>query len=151
VIPQWVRLIQPYVLAVLVLVGGGVWFFQTAPYLGEDVRVRAWRATVTRELPDVQPQIEADTVMLGLGTDREASASLVGGSFTLAMVCAGKGQVRVRLGSSSDYDTGRPVLCADQPQRVTMTIGLGTKFHLTMTGETEAAVFRWRLTPTFSS
>jgi len=146
VIPERVRRIQPYVLAALVLVGGGVWFFRAEPYLGEDVQVRAWRATVTRSLPDVQPQIDADTVMLGWAADREASVSVVGGSFTLAMVCAGTGKVRVRL-SSSGNDTGKPVLCADQPQRVTMTMGLGTKFYLAMTGETEAAVFRWRLTP----
>lgn len=148
-IPERVRILQPYVLAALVLVGGGVWFLRAAPYLGEDQRVQAWRATVIRELPDVQPQIEADTVMLGRGTDREASVSVVGGSFTLAMVCAGVGRVRVRLGPAGN-DTGAPVPCADQPRPVLMTIGLGPEFYLSMTAETEAAVFRWRLTPTLA-
>jgi len=147
VIPERLRNLQPYVLAALVLVGGGVWFFGSAPYLGEDRRVKAWRATVTRDLPDVQPQIEADTVVLGRSADTEAAASVSAGSFTLAMICAGVGQVRVRL-SSTGNDTGRPVPCADEPQPVMLTVWLGTEFHLSMAAESEAAVFRWRLTPT---
>ena len=136
--PERARGLQLYALAAIVLVGGGVWFFWAAPYTGDDPRVKAWRATVIRELPDVQPQIGADT---------EAGAPVPGGSFTLTMICAGVGQVRVRLSSTVDNDTGRPVRCADQPQPVTLTFGLGTEFYLSIVAETDAAVFRWRLTP----
>ena len=145
--PERARGLQLAVLAAIVLVGGGVWFFQAAPYTGDDPRVQVWRATVIRELPDVQPQIGADTVVLGRGADTEAGAPVPGGSFTLTMVCAGVGQVRVRLSSTGDNDTGRPVRCSDQPQPVTLTVGLGTEFYLSIAAETAAAVFRWRLTP----
>jgi hypothetical protein len=147
VTPERARGLQLYALAAIVLVGGGVWFFRAAPYTGDDPRVKAWRATVIRELPDVQPQIGADTVVLGRGADTEAGAPVPGGSFTLTMICAGVGQVRVRLSSTSNNDTGRPVRCADQPQPVTLTVGLGTEFYLSIAAETDAAVFRWRLTP----
>jgi hypothetical protein len=146
VTPERSRGLQLYALAAAVLVGGGVWFVRAAPDLGDDSQVRAWRATVTRELPDVQPQIDADTVMVARGADHEATAPVPGGSFTLTMVCAGAGRVRVRL-SSTGNDTGLPVACADQPQPVTLNVGLGTEFYLSMIAETDGAVFRWRLTP----
>jgi hypothetical protein len=142
---RWPTL-QPYALAALVLVAGGAWFFGSAPYLGEDQRVRAWKATVTRALPDVQPQVEAETVLLGTASDRQAAVPVTSGPFILTVICAGVGQVRVRLSSTGD-DTGRAVRCADEPQPVTMSVALGTQFYLSMTAETKAAVFRWRLTP----
>jgi hypothetical protein len=146
VTPQRARGLQLYLLAAVVLLAGGAWFFRTAPYLGNDPRLKQWRDTVTLGLPDVQPQTGADTVVLGTGADTEAGATVVGGSFTLSMLCAGVGQVRVRLSSGGD-DTGRPVHCADQPEPVTLTIGLGTEFYMSIESETDAAVFRWRLTP----
>ena len=140
------RGLQLYALAVLVLIGGGVWFFRAAPNLGGDAQVQAWRATVTRELPDVQPQIDAGTVLVARGADSEATAQVPGGSFILTMICAGAGHVRVRL-SSTGNDTGLPIPCADQPQPVTLKVGLGTEFYMSMVAETDRAVFRWRLTP----
>jgi hypothetical protein len=142
---RWPTL-QPYALALLVLLGGGGWFVETAPYLGEDPRVRDWRAAVTRALPDVQPQVDADTVMLGEASERQAAVPVTGGPFVLTMICAGVGQVRVRL-SSTGNDTGRAVPCADRPQPVSMSVALAAQFYLSMTAETTAAVFRWRLTP----
>ena len=144
--PERARGLQLYLLAALVVLGGGVWFLRTAPYLGNDPRVQQWRETVTLGLPDVQPQTGADTVVLGQGAATEAGASVAGGSFTLSMLCAGVGQVRVRL-SSGGNDTGRPVRCADRPNPVTLTIGLGTEFYMSIESESDAAVFRWRLTP----
>jgi len=141
------RGLQLYALAALVLVGGGAWFVRAAPDLGGDPQVRAWRATVTRELPDVQPQIDAGTVMVTRGADSQATVPVPGGSFTLSMVCAGAGHVRVRL-SSTGNDTGLPVPCSEEPQPVTLKVGLGTQFYMSMNGETDGAVFRWRLTPT---
>ena len=144
--PERARGLQLYLLAVVVLVAGGAWFLRSAPYLGDDPRVGPWRETVTLGLPDVQPQTGADTVVLGRGADTEAGAQVSGGSFALSLICAGVGQVRVRL-SSGGNDTGRPVRCADRPEPITLTIGLGTEFYMSIESETDAAVFRWRLTP----
>jgi Family of unknown function (DUF6023) len=146
VIPDRARGVQLYALTALVLLGGGLWFFAAAPETGEDPRVRDWRDTVTRELPDVLAQAGAGTVVLGPGVDTDAGAAVPGGSFRLTMLCAGVGQVRVRLSETGD-DTGRPVPCADQPKPVTLGVGLGAQFHLFITAETPGpAVFRWRLT-----
>ena len=57
-----------------------------------------------------------------------------------------RGDVRVRL-SSSGYDSGRAVPCAESPQSVALTVAVAEKFFLRMSAETESgtAVFRWRL------
>jgi hypothetical protein len=141
------RALQLYALAAVLLIGGIVWFVRAAPYVGDDPRVLAWQATVIRELPDVQPQVGSDTLMLGSGAEREARAPVDGGSFALTMICAGVGQVRVRLSAIGSNDTGRAVPCTDAPRTVTLTVGLGTEFYLSMQSETSEAVFRWRLTP----
>ena len=41
----------------------------------------------------------------------------------------------------------RNVLPHDRPNPVTLTIGLGTEFYMSIESESDAAVFRWRLTP----
>jgi hypothetical protein len=146
VTPDRARGLQLYALAAAVLVGGGGWFLASAPYTGADPRVKVWREAVTRALPDVQPQVAADTVALVRGMERAVDEPVPGGSVTLTMVCAGVGQVRVRLSATGD-DTGRPVPCTDNPQPVTLTFGLGSEFFMSITAETDAAVFRWRLTP----
>ena len=144
--PERSRGLQLCLLAALVVIAGGVWFFRSAPYLGDDPRLQRWRETVTLGLPDVQPQTGADTVVLGRDADTEAGATVSGGSFALTLICAGVGQVRVRL-SSGGNDTGRPIRCGERPQPVTLTIGLGTEFYMSIESESDAAVFRWRLTP----
>jgi Family of unknown function (DUF6023) len=143
--PERARGAQLCALAVLVLGGGGGWFFAAAPDTGEDPRVPGWRETVMRGLPDDGAQAAAGTVVLGRGGDTEAAAAVPGGSFRLTMLCAGEGQVRARL-SETGNDTGRAVPCADRPEPVTLTVGLGTQFHLHLAAENGAAVFRWRLT-----
>jgi hypothetical protein len=142
--PDRARGLQLYALAALVLVGGGLWFVRAAPQLGVDPRLAGWRQTVTRALPDVQPQVDSDTIVVGPGTEQQATTAVPGGSFTLTMVCAGSGSVRVRV--STGNDTGLPVACGARPQPVTITFGLGPEFFLSMESETDAAVFRWRLT-----
>lgn len=142
--PERARGLQLYALAALVLIAGGVWFVRAAPKLGVDPRLAGWRETVTRTLPDVQPQVDSDTVVLVSGSEQQVTAAVPGGSFTLTMVCAGTGQVRVRV--STGNDTGMAVACATRPQPVTITFGLGPRFYLSMQSETKGAVFRWRLT-----
>jgi hypothetical protein len=142
--PERARGLQLYAIAALVLIGGGVWFVRAEPRLGVDPRLAGWRETVTHALPDVQPQIDSDTVVLGTGSEQQATAPVPGGSFTLSMICAGSGYVRVRV--STGNDTGLAVACATRPQLVTITVGLGPQFFLSMESASRAAVFRWRLT-----
>lgn len=138
-----------YAFALVLLLAGGVWFVRAAPDLGEDPAVVAGRITVERLLPDVPRQAQAETMVLAEGARAERSTTVSGGSYTLAMLCVGAGQVRVRL-SATGEDSGRAVPCAAQdPQPVELTVGLADDLHLAVSAETRGTtVFRWRITRT---
>jgi hypothetical protein len=136
-----------YAFTAVVLVAGAVWFVAADPGTGEDERVAEWRATVERVVPDLPRQAVADTMVLSGSTTRERTTPVDGGSYTLTMVCAGTGRVRVRL-SSFGNDSGRAVRCADSPESEQLTVGLADEFFLLVTSEPDdpaGAVFRWRL------
>ena len=135
-----------YAFALVLLVAGVTWFFRTAPELGEDPAVTAGRATVERLLPDLPRQAEAETMVLAAGLNTERSTDVTGGSYALALLCAGEGQVRVRL-SAAGEDSGRAVPCsAENPQPVELMVGLADDLYFSVTAETEGpAVFRWRV------
>ena len=134
-----------YAAAAIVLLGGGVWFVRAAPLTGADPRVRAWQETVEEVLPD-SPLAMSDTVVLegDLSTDRTSPVD--GGSYSLAMVCAGTGQVRVRV-STNRRDSGRAVPCADRPSPQRLDVALAEEFYIQVAAENDqgGAVFRWRL------
>ncbi|GAA3344271.1 hypothetical protein GCM10020358_46850 [Amorphoplanes nipponensis] len=136
-----------YALALVLLAGGVVWFVRAAPDVGEDPAVVAGRVTVERLLPDLPRQAQAETMVLAAGRRTERSTAVVGGSYSLVMLCVGDGQVRVRL-SAVGTDSGRAVPCAaDEPQPVELTVGLADDFFMAVSAETRgAAVFRWRVT-----
>ncbi len=138
-----------YTLAVALLLAGGVWFVRAAPEVGEDPAVVAGRATVERLLPDVPRQVQAETMVLAEGGRAERNTEVPGGSYALAMLCVGAGQVRVRL-SSMGEDSGRAVPCAaGDSQPVELAFGLADDLYLALSAETRGtAVFRWRLTRT---
>ena len=138
-----------YALALILLFAGGVWFVRAAPDLGEDPVVVAGRVAVERLLPDVPRQAQAETMVLAEGVRTERSTVLAGGSYALAMLCVGAGQVRVRLSATSE-DSGRAVPCAArEPQPVELTVGLANDLFLAVSAETRGtAVFRWRVTRT---
>jgi Family of unknown function (DUF6023) len=136
-----------YALSAVLLIGGGVWYFRSAPGDATDPRVAAWRDTAANLLPDRPLQVRADTIVLTGGAGAERNESVGGGSYTLSMVCLGEhGRVRVRLSASGD-DTGRGVPCAQAPQPVSITVGLAEAFYMQVSPETDGAVavFRWRL------
>ncbi|MFI7542960.1 DUF6023 family protein [Actinoplanes sp. NPDC049599] len=135
-----------YAFALVLLVAGGVWFVRAAPDTGEDPALVAGRITVERLLPDLPRQAEAETVVLAAGKRAERNTAVQGGSYALAMLCVGAGQVRVRL-SDTGLDSGRAVPCDRQdPQPVELTVGLADALFLAMSAETEGpAVFRWRV------
>jgi hypothetical protein len=136
----------PYALALVLLMAGGVWFVRAAPETGEDPAVAAGRATVERLLPDLPRQAEAETMVLGAEKRAERNTAVQGGSYTLAMLCVGDGQVRVRL-SDTGLDSGRAVPCdRREPQPVEITVGLADELFMAVSAETDGpAVFRWRI------
>jgi hypothetical protein len=135
-----------YAFTGVLLLGGGVWFLRAAPETGVDPRIAGWRETVERTLPDLPAQAMAETMVLTgeLGTDRTTPVD--GGSYALSMVCAGTGQVRVRL-SSTGNDSGRAVQCGEAPEVDRLRVAVADEFFMQVSAENEAggAVFRWRL------
>jgi hypothetical protein len=135
-----------YALTGLVLAGGGVWFVQAAPDGDDDPRIAGWRATAERLLPDLPSQAVAETIVLNSANGTERTVPVDGGSYSLSMVCAGTGQVRVRVSTAGD-DSGRAVQCAEDPVTDRIRIALAEELYIQVTAENETggAVFRWRL------
>ncbi len=135
-----------YALTGVLLLGGGLWFLRAAPDTGVDPRIAGWRETTEKLLPDQPSQAMAETIVLTgeLGTDRTTPVD--GGSYLLAMVCAGTGQVRVRL-SSTGNDSGRAVQCGEAPTVDRLRVAVAEEFFMRVSAENAegGAVFRWRL------
>jgi hypothetical protein len=128
-----------------VLIAGGVWFVRASPGAGVDPRMAAWRATAEELLPDA-PLAMSDTIVLSGDVPSEHRSPIDGGSYALSMLCAGTGQVRVRV-STGNNDSGRAVPCSDAPSPETIRVALADQFYLQVSAEEDdgGAVFRWRL------
>jgi hypothetical protein len=152
VISERTRGVVLYSLTAVVLLAGGVWFVGTAPRTGLDPRVARWQQTAERLLPDLALQTMADTIVITGDVRTERNGPVDGGSYALSMVCAGTGQVRVRLSSSGDNDSGRAVPCSDAPTPQQLRVALADEFFMSVSGEQDdgGAVFRWRLERTRS-
>ena len=141
------RSVLLYLLFAVLLSGGGVWFFRSAPASTSDRRIEAWRDSAANLLPDRPLQVRADTIVMTSDSSTQRSEPVGGGSYTLSMVCLGEsGRIRVRLSTSGD-DSGRGVPCAQAPQPVSLDVGLTDDFFMEVSAETDGgiAVFRWRL------
>ncbi|AGL21350.1 hypothetical protein L083_7840 [Actinoplanes sp. N902-109] len=140
-----------YALAVLLLAAGAVWFVRSAPTPGEDQRVAAGRTTVERLLPDLAQQTGAETLVLKARARVERNTGVPTGSYALMLICAGSGQVRLRL-SATLVDSGRAVPCGAEPQPVVLDVSLGSMLFLAISSEAgEEVVVRWRLVPSPAS
>jgi hypothetical protein len=147
VIADRARGVLLYSLAGVVLLAGGLWFVRAAPQTGPDPRVARWQRIAEEALPDLPLQTMADTIVISGDAGTERSNAVDGGSYALSMVCAGAGQVRVRLSSSGSNDSGRAVRCSEEPTPEQLRVALADEFHLSVSGERQDghAVFRWRL------
>lgn len=136
-----------YALATILLVAGGAWFFMSAPDRGEDPVLTAGRTIAEELLPDLPLQAEAETMVLAAGGRTERITSVPGGSYALAMLCVGDGQVRVRV-SATGLDSGRAVPCEKgEPEAEELTVALAEEFFIAVSAETDGpVVFRWRVT-----
>jgi hypothetical protein len=135
-----------YALTGVVLLGGGVWFVRASPHRGADPRIAGWRETAERLLPDLPAQAIAETIVLTGETGTERTTPVDGGSYSLSMICAGTGQVRVRL-SSTGNDSGRAVQCGEAPEVDRLRVAVADEFFMRVSAENDegGAVFRWRL------
>ena len=137
-----------YTFAAVLLLTGGLWFERAAPARQADEGIATARATVERLLPDLPQSSESETLVLVAGEPTERrTTTLRGGSYTVTMLCLGKGQVRVKL-SETGEDTGKAVHCsAGAPEPVELALGLAEELYLSLSAETSGpAVFRWRAT-----
>jgi hypothetical protein len=134
-----------YAGAAVLLAAGAVWWVLAAPQVGPDPQLVAWRATAERLLPDAEGQAGARTFLLGSDQAPEESTDVDPGSFELGVVCAGHGDVRVRLSVASSA-SGEVVQCSDAPATVKLSVQLADQFTLSVAPEVQgSAVFRWRL------
>lgn len=136
-----------YSLAGVVLLGGGLWFVRAAPGETPNPRIADWQARVEVALPDLPSQTLSDTIVLRSEMRTERTSAVDGGAYTLSLVCAGTGRVRVRLSSPGGADSGQAVPCSEDPVPERLRFSLADEFAMSVAGEETAdgAVFRWRL------
>lgn len=144
--PDRVSGVLLYAGAVVVLAVGAAWWIRAAPPLdGTGARVSAWRRTVEEVVPERVDQVEARTYVLNPGDDLDAEVEVRPGQHQLTLVCAGRGQVRVRF-TSAGMDSGRAVPCAEEPGLLMIPAALGERLFLDIVAESQGqAVFRWQL------
>jgi Family of unknown function (DUF6023) len=113
-----------YAGAAVPVAAGALWWVAAAPEQVADTKVVAWRRTVEQILPERADQVDARTHVLNPGEDIDDQGDVQPGPHVLTLVCAGRGQVRVRLGPG--VDSGWAVPCADTPALTTLPSALGT-------------------------
>jgi uncharacterized protein DUF6023 len=136
-----------YACAALVLIGGGVWWFGTAPRAEVDPQIEEWRTSAERLLPDIDQQEEARTVALRANSDREMTANVSNGEYLVTVLCVGgaQSQVRVSLGDAGT-DTGRGIPCGDDRQSADFTVGTAGQFRMNVSvNDAGPVVFRYSL------
>jgi hypothetical protein len=134
-----------YAVTVLLLVAGTLWWLRAAPVVGTDPQIIAWRLAVERLLPDRQEQIMARTVVVRTAGSSRVDAQTRPGRHFLFFLCAGQGQVLLRL-SPTGPDSGRLVSCNDRPRLESLVVGVADRFTMRIEGlSPTTVVFRWQL------
>jgi hypothetical protein len=136
-----------YACTAAVLAAGATWWFASAPAAHVDEQMTAWRATVEASVPDRSDQVDAQTTLIGPEQVGTVGGEASPGPYRLLLVCAGRGQVRVRLSTTGD-DSGRAIPCSDAPVPVELAVGLADAYFLGYSAEVPNRVaFRWQLSP----
>ncbi|GAA0544831.1 hypothetical protein GCM10010172_28050 [Paractinoplanes ferrugineus] len=136
-----------YLSAAVLLAGGALWWFRTAPNDEIDPRIEQWSQAALRLLPDTDEQETAATLPLGAGVDREVEANLENGSYLVRILCVGgpDSQVRVRLGQEGS-DSGRGLSCDRTTEPDSFTVGTAGQLRMTLTvGPAGPVVLRYAL------
>jgi hypothetical protein len=140
-----------YATAGLVVAGGGVWWFLSAPPERGNAQINEWRAAVERELPDTRSQADAATAVLGAGQDQSFEASVETGEYRVSLICRGGPETVVRV-SLSQYgrDSGLGLQCSDQRPPNTFKVGLGDLVRLNVVVSDDGpVVFRYSVERVF--
>lgn len=134
-----------HTMAALILVAGAVWWWRAAPRDDSDPRLLSWRLAAEQLLPDSGDQELADTVVLPASRDYEKAMDLDGGSFQVAVVCAGPDGSRVRV-SFGGEETGRGLPCSGTRTPEVFSVGVGTRLTLRIVADAHGPViFRYTL------
>lgn len=139
-----------YVLATVLLVAGLWWWVRSAPDIGEDPQVVAWRAAAEAIVPDRSDQVNARTEVVGPGSSRSVGGDASPGRYQLLLACAGRGQIRVQLRTPDGLDAlDGAVPCADDPAPVALAVTLAeSSYVMDFSAEAQVrVVLRWRLGP----
>jgi hypothetical protein len=132
---------------VLVLVGGGVWWFRAAPHERVDPQIVKWQASAERMLPDADNQADADTITLAAGEDHEVVADVGNGSYRVSVICVGGTgtTVRISLGEVGG-DSGRGLDCGGDHAPYSFPVGVVGRLRANVSvGDSGPVVFRYSL------
>jgi hypothetical protein len=136
-----------YASALVLLAGGLTWWLRAAPNTDPDPQIAAWSKIAEQRLPNVDDQVDADTVELTTSRDHTVVADAGTGEFLVALVCvAGSGsQVRVSLGDAAT-DSGRGVICSTTgpPDSFKVSTSDQLRLHVSVNA-VSSVVFRYTL------
>jgi hypothetical protein len=136
-----------YGCAATLLVAGGIWWFAAAPRQEADPQIERWKQSAQRLLPDVGAQEHSDTLALASGIDREVTAEIDPGEYSVSVVCVGgaQSQVRVSLGEAG-YDSGIGLTCAgdNEPNNFRVSIANPLRMNVSV-NNSGPVVFRYSL------
>jgi hypothetical protein len=136
-----------YGCAAALLAAGGAWWFEAAPRQEADPQIERWKQNALRLLPDVEAQNHAGTLALAAGVDREVTAAIGPGEYSVSVVCVGgaASQVRVSLGEAG-YDSGLGLTCTgdNEPDKFRVTVANPLRMNVAV-NNAGPVVFRYSL------
>jgi hypothetical protein len=135
-----------YAGAAVLLGAGGVWWVAAAPSQPRDARIEEYRATALRLLPDVASQIDAGSVALAAGAEREVLAEVGNGELLVSVVCVGGENSRLRISLGEVGDSGHGMDCSGDvvPENFSVTAVGELRMNVSV-NEAGPVVFRYSM------
>lgn len=136
-----------YGCAAMLLVAGGVWWFAAAPRQETDRQIERWKQSAERLLPDLDAQEHSGTLALAAGIDRELTAEIEPGEYSVSVVCVGgaQSQVRVSLGAAGS-DSGIGLTCAGESEPDNFRVSIANPLRMNVSvNNSGPVVFRYSL------
>lgn len=136
-----------YATAGFLVAAGSTWWVLAAPPELSDDPVAQWKSAVEQQLPDVDGQVDAQTVALPAGAEQTVESFVDTGSYRVSLVCRGGPEsfVRVSLSRSSN-DSGLGVRCSGELPPDSFEVGLSGVMRMNITvGDDGPVIFRYSL------
>jgi hypothetical protein len=130
-----------------VLLGAGVfWWVAAAPSEPRDARIEQYQATALRLLPDVASQVDAGSVALAAGAERQVLAEVGNGEMLVSVVCVGGESSRVRISLGDIGDSGHGMECSGDVVPETFEVTAVGELRLNVSvNESGPVVFRYSM------